>query len=255
MVMVMVMGSVVDTTDKQLKTITQTTTHFKMKLVITKIAAMAAVAHAGLDHIDADLGLMVAQNSSLWGDRSITAMMGNMGAVIDTYGCWCFFDEKHGQGKGRPVNDIDGACKTMAHAYECAIMDAMDAGEPDCVPWEINYVGGGSQGPANLVDNCDANNNNVCASAACKIEGDFVNKFFNQFISFSGTPIDTNFQHANPMSTFDHLTNLSLDNPNKKSAAVQPFFQQVFKNVARMVSRGSHANFFLRNEEKIQLKK
>ena len=32
----------------------------------------------------------------------------------------------------------------MAHAYECAIMDAMDAGEPDCVPWEINYVGGGS---------------------------------------------------------------------------------------------------------------
>ena len=172
-----------------------------MKLVITKIAAMAAVAHAGLDHIAADMGLMVAQNSSLWGDRSITAMMGNLGSVIDTYGCWCFFDEKHGQGKGRPVNSIDGACKTMAHAYDCAIMDAMDANEDDCVPWEINYVGGTSQGPANLVANCDANNNNVCARAACKIEGNFVTTFFNEFVTIGGAPIDTESQCGKMLKT------------------------------------------------------
>jgi hypothetical protein len=199
-----------------------------MKLIIANIA-MAAVANAGLDHIAADIGLLVAGNSSLWGDRSITAMMGNLGAVIDTYGCWCFFDEKHGQGKGSPVNDIDGACKTAAHGYDCAILDAAAAGEPECIPWEINYVGGSGQGPANLVANCDANNNGAdqeCARAACKVEGHFVTTFFNQFVSIGGSPIDTEYQHANPLATFDHLTDCvvgeGVNDRNRECCGQQP---------------------------------
>ena len=124
-----------------------------MKLIITGSAILASVANAGLSTISEDLGLLVAQNSSMWDDRSITAMLGNMGSVIDTYGCWCYFDEKHGQGKGHPVNSIDKICRDMAHGYDCAIMDAAADGDNDCVPWEVNYVGGSGQGLDNLVAN------------------------------------------------------------------------------------------------------
>ena len=54
-------------------------------------------------------------------------------------GCWCYFDENHGKGKGQPVNAIDEKCRQLAHAYDCAIMDAEDAGEPPCVPWDVQY--------------------------------------------------------------------------------------------------------------------
>ena len=74
-----------------------------MKLLISGSALLASIAHAGLNNIQSDLSLLVAQNSSMWSDRSITTMLGNMGSLIDTYGCWCYFDDNHGKGKGRAL--------------------------------------------------------------------------------------------------------------------------------------------------------
>lgn len=195
-----------------------------MKLIITGSAILASVVNAGLSTISEDLGLLVAQNSSMWDDRSITAMLGNMGSVIDTYGCWCYFDEKHGQGKGHPVNSIDKICRDMAHGYDCAIMDAAADGDNDCVPWEVNYVGGSGQGLDNLVANCDANNANVCEAAACKIEGNFVLTFFQMFLLSGIGSIDNAFNHE---SGYDPVVNCpmvaGMPDSDRECCGEQPF--------------------------------
>lgn len=169
-----------------------------MKLLVAGTALLAGFANAGLDKIANDLGSLVAQNSSLWNDRSITTMLGNLGSVIDTYGCWCYFDANHGKGKGRPVNDVDKVCKQTAHAYDCAIMDNGDT----CVPWEVFYISGIAQGIDQLPTQCDLLNTDPCAAAACKIEGYFVLKFF-QLMLLTGSGIDNTYQHANPVTSFN----------------------------------------------------
>merc|ERR1712000_267674 len=54
-------------------------------------------------------------------------------------GCWCYFDDDHGRGKGQPIDDLDGVCKTLHEGYECAMRDA-EAEGTTCVPWEVAYV-------------------------------------------------------------------------------------------------------------------
>ena len=44
-------------------------------------------------------------------------------ATINRYGCWCYLDLDFGRGKGKPVNDLDKICQTLAHGYKCAMMD------------------------------------------------------------------------------------------------------------------------------------
>ena len=59
-----------------------------------------------------------------FGGSSGGAMSGQLNfmiAAIDPivgYGCWCFFEEDHGKGKGRPVNRVDEICKVMHDGYE-----------------------------------------------------------------------------------------------------------------------------------------
>ena len=48
---------------------------------------------------------------------------------ISNYGCWCYFQENHGQGKGTPVDDVDQYCQYLHHGYECAMIDAELEGE------------------------------------------------------------------------------------------------------------------------------
>ena len=38
-------------------------------------------------------------------DRAITAS--DM-ALVNEYGCWCYFEENHGHGRGNPVDAVDG---------------------------------------------------------------------------------------------------------------------------------------------------
>lgn len=39
-------------------------------------------------------------------------------------GCWCYFDQTHGQGRGQPVDRIDEICKQLHQNYECLLIDS-----------------------------------------------------------------------------------------------------------------------------------
>ena len=51
-------------------------------------------------------------------DRAITAS--DM-ALVNEYGCWCYFQDDHHKGRGQPVDALDHLCKQLHDGYTCAI--------------------------------------------------------------------------------------------------------------------------------------
>ena len=72
--------------------------------------------------------------------------------LIANYGCWCYFQDKVGLGKGKPVDDLDKICRVLHEGYECIILDQDEIDEP-CVPWEVTYNSAFGQGMAGLMGN------------------------------------------------------------------------------------------------------
>ena len=79
---------------------------------------------------------------------NVFSKIGTSNGYVEDYGCWCYFGENYGIGKGLPVDEMDGLCKRLANAYECAMMDYAEAndGNDDCVPWEVQYIAGNESG-------------------------------------------------------------------------------------------------------------
>merc|ERR1711881_329921 len=96
---------------------------------------------------------IAAINSS---SRSIKPFLGPVLGRIEHYGCWCYFDNDNGLGKGQPVNELDSFCRTLHEGYECAIFDGENEGD-SCVPWEVNYLGASANVPRDSILN-------VCAA-------------------------------------------------------------------------------------------
>lgn len=157
---------------------------------ITTASLLAAVAMAGFDQIQGDVTSML-QNSSM---RQFTGAIGDQVAKLNEYGCWCYFYNDHGRGKGQPVDETDGFCKTLHEGYECAMRDAEDEGN-SCTPWEVSYVSGTNQ-VEGVAAACATNNaGDNCAIAACTVEGFFVETIFA--FAFSGSQADfDSFEHA-----------------------------------------------------------
>jgi hypothetical protein len=75
-------------------------------------------------------------------ELTMKAFSGSIGKTIsqmNEYGCWCYFGDDHGRGKGQPQDAIDEMCKVLHDGYECAMRDAEDEGTT-CVPWEVAYT-------------------------------------------------------------------------------------------------------------------
>lgn len=170
-----------------------------MKLVLA-LSFTASLVNAGWNDMFDSLGALAGNLTSGPGlrsgsnSRSITTILGQASHLINDYGCWCYFNENHGKGKGRPVNSVDEICYQLAHGYNCAMMD-----EPGCVPWEVPYISGISGGLPGLVGMCDTVNDpttEYCANAACKVEGHFVLTIFGEYL-LTGDPIDQQFKHDN----------------------------------------------------------
>lgn len=51
---------------------------------------------------------------------------------LNKYGCWCYFDDAVGNGKGLPKDFIDEECRALQRSYECAIAEI-----PGCVPYQV----------------------------------------------------------------------------------------------------------------------
>merc|ERR1712099_190569 len=97
--------------------------------------ALFGMAQAGLDKMNQE-----AQSMPEF--RSVSTILGEDAMQnIRNYGCWCFFDDDHGQGKGAPIDSVDAMCKNLHMGYDCAMMDYAEAtGNDDCVPWEVAYL-------------------------------------------------------------------------------------------------------------------
>merc|ERR1712066_128059 len=172
-------------------------TNPKMMLKFTS-ALLAAVVTADKASIDKQLLSQVA-NSSL---RAFSGNIQNAVERLDEYGCWCYFYDNVGRGKGTPVDEIDGFCKTLADGYQCAMIDGENEGQ-NCVPWEVVYQPGSGQGPERFQTCQDANPDNSCAARACSVEGIFVDNLFAFLVS--GTQINYEAYGHND-SEFDPAT-------------------------------------------------
>ena len=168
-----------------------------MKIAIASV--ITAVAVADKASIDRQL-IGQVQNGSL------RTFSGNYQATfverLDEYGCWCYFNDNVGRGKGTPVDEIDGFCKTLADGYQCAIIDGESEGN-SCVPWEVSYSPGAGQGPE-LFQSCQTQNpSDNCAARACSVEGIFVDNLFTFLISGTTIAYDT---YGHNDSDFDPAT-------------------------------------------------
>lgn len=167
-------------------------------LIFTEINALS------LNELEA-LTIELVKTSDLFTPELRALTQQQMGLLND-YGCWCYFQDNHGAGKGRPTDVFDSLCKELHDGYECIIHDMENAGTP-CIPWLIPYssaFGGGLPGglsEADLISTCETENggSNTCESMACKVEGKFVQDYFLQ--SLQGVIIDQSKRHANGFDT------------------------------------------------------
>lgn len=115
-------------------------------------------------------------------------------SAINGYGCWCYFADEHGKGKGTPVNRMDEICKVLHDGYECAILDGADESE-ECEPWTVDYTGSTLLGSTDqeVVIECERENTDNCAVRACVVENNFILAVFAEF--FAGTVFDPSFKH------------------------------------------------------------
>merc|ERR1711879_672423 len=88
-------------------------------------------------------------------DRAISEVLtGDNFDRINEYACWCYFEDDHGRGKGKPLNGVDHYCKKLHDGYDCCMLDFEEAtGNDSCIPWKVRYLPGVGNGEANLVFN------------------------------------------------------------------------------------------------------
>ena len=115
-------------------------------------------------------------------------------SAINQYGCWCYFADDHGKGRGTAQNSMDAICKILHDGYECAILDGTEENE-ECEPWTVDYSGSTTLGDSSeqVVVECEAKNNNNCAIRACVIENNFILSVFAEYLS--GSIFDPSKKH------------------------------------------------------------
>lgn len=125
---------------------------------------------------------------------------------INQYGCWCYFQDDHGKGRGIPANEVDTACKVLHDGYSCILMDFET--DANCIPWDIEYVSGNGLGlAASDPDNasvesairksCSRSNRGGrrrCQASSCMVESLFVLEMFRMFLE--GVTFDKTLKHS-----------------------------------------------------------
>merc|ERR1711879_51945 len=164
---------------------------FTMKLISASLA-FAGLVSADFDNIQRQI-MQQVRNSSM------RAFQGNVQEAIqqfDNYGCWCYFYDNVGRGKGTPVDELDGLCKTLHDGYTCAIIDTESEGGDECVPWEVEYNPGQGQGSDRFAD-CQAQNPGAsnCAIRSCSVEGIFTDNVFALLLGGSQANLE-DYSHA-----------------------------------------------------------
>lgn len=149
----------------------------KLTQVVSAVALCAGQTLAGLNQMEHDFEELSRVNGSA------RALPASTLANLQSFACWCHFEDQHGKGRGRPLNEIDALCKVLHDGYECAMLDNDDAAFGECIPWEEQYNSATGFGGSSLAEECDAVNAvDTCAARACKVEGHFVTAIFDLFM-------------------------------------------------------------------------
>lgn len=131
--------------------------------------------------------------------------------AINGYGCWCYFQDAHGNGRGSPVNEVDEQCKILQDGYSCIIMDAEEEGDDCTNPWDEKYNSATGLGLMTTDENNDsledalrfkckkANRKNNCAARTCMVENYFVIRLVRLFLH--GVKFDPSVKHT--LGSFD----------------------------------------------------
>jgi len=190
------MGTVETNYGKQNKKPTKTKLS-KMK-VIFPTSLLLSAAQATYTSMEDQLQALFADvNTTVPGERALGELLGPTLQSINEYGCWCYFEDDHGKGKSQALNEIDGFCKLLHEGYDCAMIDADENNEPECIPWEVEYITRNTADVDALVDACtDLNPTDNCARSACIVEGVFVSNIFQSF--FGGMQLEPQYKHEDP---------------------------------------------------------
>lgn len=164
-----------------------------MKLSIATFTLLPALKASTFEQIKGYVEAIIPPGVSN-NNESLRALTQSDMNLVNNYGCWCYFEENHGKGRGHPIDTLDTICKTLHEGYECIILDHGES----CVPWEVAFTPSNGFGltAAQVTAQCDASNaGDDCALAACKVEGWFV----QQYLSFSlgGGVVDASKRHVN----------------------------------------------------------
>jgi len=120
---------------------------------------------------------------------------------MNEMGCWCYFGDDHGRGKGPAIDELDNICKTLSDGYDCAIIDHEEENNKrshtDCVPWEVEYNSGLGGTNLELAEACyNSNPKNNCAARACIVEGNFVAQLTMYFISGGSVRLENKHENG-----------------------------------------------------------
>merc|ERR1712048_130344 len=130
--------------------------------MLTKIAISSCL--AGLTLASFEQIIQALDQSGAAVERGIKGTS----AYFGDYGCWCYFDENHGKGRGPAVDAYDALCKQLHHNYECLIMETAAGANDSCDvdPWAVEYT------PDLGVLTAMFNNNYEGVLAACEAQPD-----------------------------------------------------------------------------------
>ena len=99
--------------------------------------------------------------------RAVTLQM----QELQEYGCWCYFAELHGQGRGAPVDGYDKACMHYHHGVQCAAEDYTG-----CDPSSVSgYLVSSKPDPLSshsLIYDCESNNSDGCLIATANLKNE-----------------------------------------------------------------------------------
>jgi len=154
-----------------------------MKFSTAAILSISAVS-ANLDSLSSLLNEQVNHLKNLTSGGPLRSSGSTRGVsltmdALQEYGCWCFFDDLHGMGKGEPQDGYDTACMHYHHGVECAKMEFLnEAANGECDPATVyGYVVKSMPdvvNPKNMIYDCETHNTDSCLKATCYLETYFV---------------------------------------------------------------------------------
>lgn len=118
---------------------------------------------------------------------------------LQEYGCWCFFDEKHGQGRGNPVDVFDSHCMKYHHAVACAKREI-----ESCDPYDTSYsITARQEDGGDITYDCETGNDS-CQEATCYAQSHFISLLLKEQLEHLKVPDYPSFSAWKNGGSFDN---------------------------------------------------